>query len=154
MANVRAACESDIEAIVGMAVSMLAESPRLRNFSISVPKIRATAQAALSLPNGCAIVAESGGVLVGMAVVFLIDYFLGFDKIVTDAGIYVTPEHRGSTIFVRMMKQVETWAQDQGADELMLGISTEVEPERTVHVYERMGFRVAAFSMLKDLRDV
>lgn len=154
MDSVRLADASDVEAIVGMGLEMLAESPRLRNYNISVPKIRATAQAAIELPNGCAIVAESKGVLVGMAVVFAVEYFLGFDKIVTDACIYVSPDHRGGTLFVRMMKKVEAWAHEQGADELLLGISTEINVDKTVRLYERLGYRVTAHNMLKDLRDV
>lgn len=154
MARVRFADESDTEAIVGLARDLIAESPRFRNFSPSTPKIRATVQAAITLPNGCAIVAEHDGRIVGVILAFVVDVFFGFDRIVSDAIVYVAPEHRGSPTFVRMARELEWWAKAQQADEIDLGISSAIDAENTVRVYKRLGFRLSTYTLAKDLRDV
>jgi GNAT superfamily N-acetyltransferase len=65
-----------------------------------------------------------------------------------ELAVYVTPEHRGRT-GMRLIKAFEAWAWDRGADEITLGISTEVDPERTAALYARLGYRRSGITTIK-----
>lgn len=150
----RFATPVDVEAIVGLAQDLIAESPRFRRSSPSTPKIRLVAQFAIERPEGCAIVAERDGVIVGCMIAFVSELFFGFDRIVSDAIVYVAPRYRRSPVFARMMRLLEQWAAEQAADEIMLGISSQIAPEKTVGAYRKMGYELTTYTLSKDLRDV
>ena len=51
--------------------------------------------------------------------------------------------------FPRLVYAFEEWAKEQGASELSLGVSTGVQTEVTVRMYERMGYKMAAYGLIK-----
>ena len=53
---------------------------------------------------------------------------------------YVVPEYRGSRTAIRMLKMFESWAKDQGAEELWMGVTTNIDPERTGSLFTRLGY--------------
>lgn len=140
MASVRPATALDLDAIVRMGQAMHAESPRYRNKQFDPAKVLQLGVNMLAAPHTALFVAEARGRLVGMAAVVATDYWFGPDRYVTDLAIYVDPEHRGNGAFVRLVWAVEAWAREQGVQEISLGVSTDVEAERTVRAYTRMGY--------------
>jgi GNAT superfamily N-acetyltransferase len=78
---------------------------------------------------------------VGMFLGQLVPYFFAPSKLqATDNVVYVAPEHRGSTAFLRMLRAFERWAEDKGVFELVVGVSTRVNAERTGALYQKMGY--------------
>lgn len=154
MTTVRYATEFDTSALVRLGRAMHDESPRFRARQFDEVKALAVSRNVISSPSGCAIVAEKEGEIIGMVGAFVFEHFFGQDKIVSDYVVYVSPGHRGGTLMVRMVKLLEAWAREVGAVELSLGVSTEVEAERTVRLYEQMGYRQSGFSVLKDINHV
>jgi GNAT superfamily N-acetyltransferase len=108
----------------------------------------------MASPTGCIFVAERERILVGMMAGFVFEHFFGFDKIASDYVLYVSPAHRGGTLMVRLVKAFESWAIGLGADEIAVGVSTEVDPQRTVMLYERLGYRRSGFNVLKEIDHV
>tara|TARA_B100001250_G_scaffold380115_1_gene371309 strand:- start:57 stop:527 length:471 start_codon:yes stop_codon:yes gene_type:complete len=76
--------------------------------------------------------------------------FFGNDLTATDLILYVLPEHRGSTIAIRILKEYEKWAISQNVDEISLGISTGINVERTGQFYERLGYRRESVVFVKN----
>lgn len=152
MADVRLATEADIPAIVGLAKRMHGESPRFARLTFVPEKVAAAALAVVSgRVQGGALVAEKGRIIVGMMVGFVTEHFFGAEKTASDLAVYVAPEHRGGLIAVKLIRAFEQIARKAGAVELLLGISTEVAAERTLELYQGLGYRRSGFSVLKEL---
>ena len=142
----------DIPEMVGLARAMAAESPRYRRYSFSTRKMENLLNYLLDNPGeGIAFVAEQGGCVVGMVGGFATEAFFSTDRYVTDLGLYVSPKHRGGATALRLIKSFEAWAQTTGSIDILLGISTEVMTDRTVRMYERLGYRMSSSSLLKPM---
>ena len=87
----------------------------------------------------CGLVAEEGGVVVGMFAGYVTDYFFCDAKVACDMILYVDREHRGSSAATRLIRAFRDWASERGAREICLGVSTNIHPETTGHFYEKMG---------------
>lgn len=152
MVEVRPAELADVPAVLGLARRMHAESPRYRGRNFDESKVERTLQAVMTgaLPGG-ALVAVSGGTVVGMIAGFVVEQFFGPDKTASDFALYVAPEHRGGSAGVRLVKTFEKLVRALGALDLTLGISAEIDAERVAGLYERLGYRRSGFTLVKEL---
>lgn len=151
--EVRTATEADVPELLEMGRAMHAESPRYRHRHYSPDKVEQFARRLVA--TGGTHVAEIDGRIVGMFAGFVVEDWFGNDRVASDFVVYVRPEHRGSSAFVRLVKAFEKWAAGQGAVEIAPGVSTEVDPDKTVALYERLGYRALGARVLtKRLTDV
>jgi GNAT superfamily N-acetyltransferase len=67
------------------------------------------------------------------------EYFSG-GTIANDLGMFVAPEYRGSSIFVRLLKDFETWAKEMGVKKIILYHSTGIEPEKTSKLFTKLDY--------------
>lgn len=152
MAEIRAATEKDIPAMLGLAKRMHGESPRFARLTFSPAKCEALLRGLLGgQVVGGVLVAEKAGIIVGMAAGFVVEHFFGIEKVASDLAVYVAPEHRGGSIAVKLIRAFEKVGREGGAVEVTLGISTEVAAERTVALYQDLGYRLSGYLMLKEL---
>lgn len=153
MASVRTATEADIPALIAMGRKMHAESPRFKSLAFSAEKCEALIRRLLDplpQPPGTVLVAVEGPQVVGMMGGFVVEHFFSHDRYASDLVVYVAPGHRGGSAFVRLVFAFEDWAASRGACEIVLGVSTELNPEATVAMYERLGYaRLQGRSVLK-----
>lgn len=101
------------------------------------------------IKSGGGFVAEKDGRLIGMVGGIVIEHYFSSAKFSMDFVVYVAPAERGSSVAVRLITAYEAWALERGAEEIGLGVSTGVEQERTVNMYERLGYKVASYTMIK-----
>lgn len=153
MIKVREMQAADVDALVDMAQAMHAESPRYRDATFCEAKTRHLMEYLATGPEGGGFVALADGAITGMIGGMATEYLFSTDKFVCDAGLYVVPERRGSSAAVRLIKAFESWAWAQGVREITLGISTGVQAGRTVCVYQKMGFRMASYGLVKRKGD-
>lgn len=72
-------------------------------------------------------------------------------KFSADILLYVTPEHRGTPIAVRLIKMYESWARQNKVDYMTLGQSTGIgDSDRVRRFYEKLGFKTTGFNCLKE----
>jgi len=88
----------------------------------------------------CGLVADDGGVLIGMLAGYLADYMFCDEQLACDLLVFVDPPYRGGWTAVRLISTFRAWALGRGARELCLGVSTEVDVDTTGKFYERLGF--------------
>lgn len=150
MAKVRAATPEDVDALVSMGRALHDESPRYRDMPFSEEKLRALA-VKIGEPVGDVIfmVAEVGGIVAGMMVGLIAERWFCDARFATDLTLYVKPEFRGTSAFARLVGVFEQWAKAQGVQDFTLGVSTEIHPEKTVGAFERMGYTLAGYTMVK-----
>jgi GNAT superfamily N-acetyltransferase len=103
--------------------------------------------------NVIVILAIDDDKIVGFIAAMLHEYFFSNRKRVSDLGFYVLPKYRGSRAAIKLVKSLETWAKQTGADDLHLGQTTAVEIDKTRQFYERLGYKTVGFNTVKHLKD-
>lgn len=88
----------------------------------------------------CVFVAEEGITIVGLFMGYLTDYFACNEKLACDVVLFVDKQYRGSMAAKRLINAFRDWAIIHRAREVCLGVSTNVNTERTGEFYELMGF--------------
>lgn len=138
-----------------MSKDMHAESPRFCDLDYSEEKMRGILQHIIAgkLPGGV-LVAECDSVPIGMLGFLVTEHFFGSDKIASDLGVYVAPEHRGSSAFVRLVQAFEEWADTFGVKENSLGVSTGIHAEQTAGFLVRLGYERCGINLLKKVNHV
>ena len=152
MADIRQATPADFPALIAMGRALHDESPRYRDMPFNPDKLLALGarlQGTLLSEDAVILVAHSGGELVGMTIGVIADRFFNDERYVTDLTVYVKPEHRGGSAFLRMIRALEAWAAAHGIADMAIGVSTEIHAERTVHAYQKLGYRLAGYTMVK-----
>lgn len=130
----------NIKDVVYLAEKMHGESAYAdMPFSVEVVAQRIYDQVILS-EDGFGVIAYKDTNPVGMIGGALATQFFGPSIFAYDFGWYVTPKQRGSSIAIRLLKKFEKWAKKRGAEELHLGVTTGVNPEKTAKMFERMGY--------------
>lgn len=143
MATVRRATARDLDDIVRMGEAMHKESPRYRSMRFDASKVRALAARLIDMPQGELFVAERGCEVIGMAAAVVGERWFGPDRYVTDLAVYLMPQHRGSGVFMWLVRVLEAWAVEMGVQDVDLGISTGIGVEETVRAYQHLGYTVA-----------
>lgn len=150
--QIRRATDADLEALIAMGQALHDESPRYQGMGFSPAKLRRlyeNLKGTILAEGGCVFVAVQGGEVIGMTVGVAADRWFSDERYVTDLTLYVKPEHRNGTAFRRLVRALEGWAAEQGIQDMALGVSTEIHAERTARAYERMGYRLAGYTMVK-----
>lgn len=147
--STRLAKPEDIEVVMSMTKAMHAESPRYSKRDYNEDKVRALFTGLID--NGCVIVVEKTGGVIGLLAAICIEYYFGGDKFATDICTYVDPAHRGRGAFPSLVAAFEEWAQERGAIELSLGVSAGVKSEETVDCYNRLGYDTMAYGLVKEI---
>lgn len=57
-----------------------------------------------------------------------------------DLALYVAPEHRGGPGLVRMIRAYEAWCRIKGVSEILIGVSSGIDIERTGRLYGKLGY--------------
>jgi len=141
VAKVRPASTADIPRLIELGEDMQRESPRFSQLGYDHDKVARLVQSLIDSPEGLVLVLDTPDGLVGMLVGFVAEQFFSHSLSAQELVVYVCPEHRGGTAGVRMVKAFEVWAFDKGAQEVSLGVSTEVDAARTAGLYERLGYQ-------------
>lgn len=140
MPKIRSLEYADIPETVELARKFVEESAFSR-FRFSHDKMAANLSMAVTHPHiaFCHVVEEDGQ-LVGALVGYINEFFFGPDLIASDQGWFILPEYRGSRSAVKLLKNFESWALANGAKEVAMGISTDVMPEKTAALLQKLGY--------------
>lgn len=152
MATIRRATDADLDALIAMGQALHDESPRYAGMAFSPDKLRRLYEqlkGTILAETGCVFVAEDRGEVVGMTVGVSAERWFSDDRYATDLTLYVKPPARGGSAFPKLVRALEGWAREQGLPPPVLGVSTEIHPERTVSAYQHMGYEIAGYTMVK-----
>jgi len=141
---------ADVSAVLVLGHAAAQESPRYRDRGWDEDKLRSIFGHILPQPDHGFFVAEDESGIFGMVLGLVAPYFFSDKTYASDLLLYVEPTRRGSPTAVRLVRRFESWAFEQGVEEILLGISTGINPEATVCVYERLGYRVATYGLTKQ----
>jgi GNAT superfamily N-acetyltransferase len=103
--------------------------------------------------NTIGFLAIENNEIIGFISGILSEYFFSNTKRASDLGFFVLPKFRGSSAAIKLVKSLESWAKEQGADDLYLGQTTAVEIDKTRQFYERLGYKTVGFNAVKHLKE-
>lgn len=146
MTELRAATVDDIDAIVRLGEVMHAES-RYSRMAYSAERVRACAAALIESADGLALVVEAQGQVVGGILATVAAPWFSDEPMASDVAIFIDPAHRGGRLVVRLMQRYALWAVSRGAVIVAAGVSSGVDTERTVRLFERLGWRPCAVGL-------
>lgn len=154
MVKVRNAVEADVDQLVEMGRAFHKESPRYNRLTFSGEKVAALIRWAIASTMVCPaeggiLVAEKDGTIVGMMGGFVMQPWFSEDRIASDYGIYIAPEHRGSgKIALLLVRAFEAWAASKGVTELSPGVTADINAEQVIRFYEKLGYERYDYSTL------
>lgn len=155
MADIRRATHADLDALVALGRGLHAESPSYGTEPFEPEAMRRWFEAQLTtnlLEDARAVfVATRGGTITGVLCAALVPRWCNSRRVAAEVALYVMPEHRGGRAFPRLVQAYRAWAKQQGATKAYMGVSTGIHPERTVHAYERLGFKLDGYNVSTDL---
>ncbi len=98
------------------------------------------------------LVAREGEALLGTIILSIGPLWYAPKVLVArDLLVWVAPEHRGGSTFIRMIRAMEAWARNVGITKLYLSQSTGIEVDKTARLYEKLGYSVSGFLSCKRM---
>ena len=104
-----------------------------------------------AIQNWYTEIAWDGDVLAGFMVGNISETFLNNERNAYEKGLFVLPSHRGGSIAIRLIRNFEAWAREQGASQIWMGQSVGQNMESTLHFFQRLGYECQGFMTCKKL---
>lgn len=157
MAKVRRATPADVDALVDLFALAHAEAPNYADEPYE-PEVthrwltqRLAGATLLDDDFAIFVALAADGTLAGAMQAVVVPRWFNRRRIAGELVLYVRPERRGGRAFPRLVAAYEAWAAAQGASRAMVGVSTGIHPERTVHAYEHAGYTLDGTNLTKRL---
>lgn len=147
--KIRHMIETDVQKMIDLGRLMHMESNfRHRNFDSD--KLELLGQTILTNPTTwCGLVAEHDNTVIGMYVGYMTEFWFGRDAVAQEYLLYVQQTRRGSLAAVKLIKEYEQWAWQNGATEIRPSTSTGIQRDRIRSFYEHMGYEVTGYTFRK-----
>ena len=100
--------------------------------------------------DGIVFVAVKDGQIVGFFGGSIAEQWFSRDKVAFDFSFFVHPDHRHGITAVKLIQAFTMWAKDQGATQIRMGITTDVNVEGTTRLYKALGFQDAGVLFSKE----
>ena len=102
-------------------------------------------------PNVLTLLAISNNKIIGFMAVVKGVYFFSTKPKISDIGLFVLPEFRGTSAAIKLLKAVEAWAKENNISDICIGQTTAVNMEKTQQFYNRLGYKTVGFNTIKHL---
>jgi RimJ/RimL family protein N-acetyltransferase len=140
---IRVACEADIPRLVEMGLRFRRESEYVDVLAENAEKMEELARQLAQ--NGCLVVSERGGRIVGMLGYVIFPHFLSGELVAGEVFWWVEPEDRGEGL--KLLRAAEDRARSFGAKNFQM-----IAPnDRVGALYERLGYRRVETSFQRPL---
>lgn len=128
---IRALTEEDIPQALELARAMHEEAPVYNHYDFDEDKVLRLFEIFMTNPDWLAVVAERDGKLIGFIGVVIVPVFFGNADFIEDISFYVTPQYRGTSAALRLIKTVEAWGIGRGVKLIRFGVTTGVNNAST-----------------------
>jgi GNAT superfamily N-acetyltransferase len=127
------------------------EESRFRDVDYLGSKCLALAQRCVEDPAYFGALAIKDGKAIGIMVGYDAEFFFSTDRAAFDLLWFVLPEHRGSTAGMRLLISFAKWAQGRSLKHVHVGVSTNVNIEKTGSILKRAGFSHVGGSYVMEI---
>ena len=144
---VRTATLEDLGTLVDFGKRLTQESPKFQKQGFSIKRARAFFTQVIEQSNSIFMVCDAYDNPVGTLVALIsVDWRTG-QRIAFEQGVYVVPEYRNSGAGIDLVNTFIDWAKVHNADRIQIGTMTGIKSERTVSLYESLGFELSAYTL-------
>ena len=149
---IRPMTHNDRPVVMARAALMHRESPRFNGYKFDAHKVAQLLRQAVENPDiYCALVSSVDFVVVGGFLGTAYSQWFSDDRVAADLALFVQPDTRGGIAAMRLIKAYEASAKDLGVKTITLGVSTGVHHDRTIRLYETLGFEEPSIALQKRL---
>lgn len=72
-------------------------------------------------------------------------------KLCQELAWYVEPQHRGTSVAIKLMKKYEAYAREQRCDQVTMVCLDNLNPVKVGAIYQKLGYNVAEHHFKKEL---
>lgn len=87
----------------------------------------------------------------GLILMGISQHYFSTYKWATDFAFFVLPEYRGGTLAVRLLREAEKWAKENGASELTILHNTGIKTDTSERFFNGVGYETKGHIFSKDL---
>jgi len=139
--KIRPATHDDINRVVELGISVWSET-RYSDFNFDIDKVWSFISTYIEYEDGIVLVAENDdGYIIGGLLAEVFTHFFGHTKAAMDLTIFIDPRFRGSPAIYKLIKRYKTVAKELGAEDIMIGISSNLKIEQAGKMFSRLGFK-------------
>jgi len=146
---IREGTPDDIPIIVAMSKELHKESPVFVGMSFNEDRLASFLRSEFMVQAGCSFIAEEDGSPVGMFLGLINPHQFSDDLMANELCYFIREEHRGGPSGLLLISAYEKWAWDRGAVLITVDVSSGIHPERTLKLYERLGFQLQGYRVNK-----
>lgn len=148
---VRAATLEDLDTLVDWGKRLTNESPRFKQQGFDEKLARNVFANLINELGSILLVIDEYQNPVGALIGALdIDWRTG-QKLAYEQGLYVLPEYRKSGAASDLIKTFKVWAEINKADRIQMGTITGIHADRTVSLYESLGFELVGYLLEMEI---
>jgi GNAT superfamily N-acetyltransferase len=142
--------EDDLDALLALGSRFYDEAQSYRNFKFSPHKVMENFFFILERHDQVGLCYDDGEIKGAIAGAIYPQFF---SKGLTASELFLFVDHgaRGGVIGKRLVNAFENWAMAMGANEIRVGVSSGIKQERTIGLYEKLGYTSTATQLRKVL---
>lgn len=138
---IRSATVNDLDRLLEMAKSCHEESPTYGLLSFSDEKVSSWLLEYMASPNGVVFVCERDQKIIGLVVAAVGEHWGSDDLVGVEEFLFVDKAYRGGMAAARLIATMAEWCRIKGAIFLDAGCTTAIQAERTIGLYDHLGFK-------------
>lgn len=142
---VRAATLEDLDTLVDWGKRLTNESPRFKKQGFDEKQARNVFAHLIDKHGSILMVTDEYSNPVGTLIGALDTDWRTGQKLAYEQGLYVLPEYRKSGAASDLIETFKVWAEMNEADRIQVGTITGIYAERTVKLYESLGFELVGY---------
>lgn len=148
---VRPATLEDLDTLVYWGKRLTDESPRFKKQGFDEKRARNVFAYLIDKHGSIMIVMDEYQNPVGTLIGALDTDWRTGQKLAYEQGLYVLPEYRKSGAASDLIETFKVWADMNKADRIQVGTITGIYAERTVKLYESLGFELVGYVLEKEI---
>lgn len=142
--------ETDIPEIIHQLLHLRDESPTYAEVIPDIDYVSGSLRTLIQSDAFIGVIEDGIGCMFGMLTRQWYSYELNAHELI----LYVLPEHRGARTAMRLIAGLEDAAKRGGARYLQVGVTTGMQEDRTIKLYERLGYEKFGGGLRKELQYV
>ncbi|WP_180138985.1 GNAT family N-acetyltransferase [Acinetobacter sp. YH12043] len=148
---VRPATLEDLDTLVYWGKRLTDESPRFKKQGFDEKRARNVFAYLIDKHGSIMIVMDEYQNPVGTLIGALDTDWRTGQKLAYEQGLYVLPEYRKSGAASDLIETFKVWADMNKADRIQVGTITGIYAERTVKLYESLGFELVGYVLEMEI---
>ncbi|MBI1450387.1 GNAT family N-acetyltransferase [Acinetobacter sp. FL51] len=149
--RVRVATVNDIETLVDFGKRLTLESPKFSKHGFDVANASEFFLQVIEKLSSIFLVLDEYDNPIGGVICLISKEWSTGQKVAYEQALYVLPEYRSTGAGRYLVQAFREWAEQAGADRIQIGTMTGIHVDKTVQLYESLGFELAGYTLEREV---